>query len=94
MPWVVPSVACCSDNCRWHLRSGSGLAAALARQQYMVAGAMKRITQRHLSMAFEKWQYEAAELKHQQQLLQRGLMQMIKRQLAMASTTGSTGEAS
>merc|ERR1719163_627518 len=37
-----------------------------------------------LSQAWEKWQYEAAEMKRQQDLLRRGLMRMIKRKLAMA----------
>merc|ERR1719271_1584930 len=38
-------------------------AAAMARQAYMLGGAVRRLLHRMLSMAWEKWQYEAAEMK-------------------------------
>ena len=37
-------------------------AAEMARQQFLLAGAMNRMLKRQLSMAFEKWQYEAKEM--------------------------------
>ena len=37
----------------------------MAREKYLLAGAVKRLMQRQLSMAWEKWQAEAAQMKHE-----------------------------
>ena len=50
--------------CKWR-----EVAAEMARQQYMMGGAVRRMIHLQLSMAWEKWQYEAAEGKRQQALL-------------------------
>jgi len=39
------------------------------RQQHMMGGAMRRMLHRQLSMAWEKWQFTAAEMAAQQRLL-------------------------
>ena len=45
---------------------------------------MKRMMNRKLSMAFEKWQAEAAQMKHEQAMLKKAVMRMVQRQMAMA----------
>ena len=39
---------------------------------------MKRMLNRQLSMAFEKWQAEAAQMKHEQETLKRAVMKLVK----------------
>merc|ERR1711934_1347992 len=52
----------------------------------MGGGAIRRMLNRKLSMAWEKWQFEAEEMKRQQLLL-RGLMRMIHAKMAAAMAT-------
>ena len=42
----------------------------------MMGGAVRRMLHRQLSMAWEKWQYEAAEMKRQQEMLDRALRRL------------------
>merc|ERR1711964_754836 len=42
----------------------------------------RRMQHRKLSMAWEKWQFEAAEMKRQEMMLRRGIMRLFMKQLA------------
>ena len=50
----------------------------------MLAGAIKRMRHRQLSMAFEKWQFEAAALARKKFLLAGAVKRMLHRKLSMA----------
>merc|ERR1712166_964109 len=64
------------------------LAAAEAKAQaFMAGGAIRRMMNRKLSMAWEKWQYESEQMKLQKMLLRRGIMGVIAAQLARAMST-------
>ena len=45
---------------------------------------MLRLQNRHLSMAFEKWQFEAAEMARSKFLMGGAVQRLLKRQLSMA----------
>ena len=49
-----------------------------------MTGDITRMRNRALSMAWEKWQQTAAEMKEQAMLLRRGLMRMINAKLTAA----------
>ena len=51
--------------------------------------ALATLTHRHLSMAFQKGKFEAAEMARQQYALQGGVKWMLNRQLSMALRSGS-----
>ena len=48
---------------------------------------MTRMIKRQLSMAFEKWQTEAAQMKAEQDAIRRALMRMVAAKLAAAMGT-------
>ena len=50
----------------------------------MLTGAINRMLHRKLSMAFEKWQFEAAEMKRAQYFLTGAINRMLHRKLSMA----------
>merc|ERR1711865_640927 len=50
----------------------------------MGGGAIRRMLNRKLSMAWEKWQFTAAEMARQQFLLAGALNRMVKRAMSMA----------
>ena len=56
----------------------------MKREQYMLAGAVKRMLMRQLSMAFEKWQYEAACMKREREMLDKALRRFIHAKLFAA----------
>jgi hypothetical protein len=56
----------------------------MRRQAFMMGGAVRRMVHRKLSMAFEKWQFEAAEAKRQQFMMGGALRRLIHRQLSKA----------
>merc|ERR1711959_519703 len=53
-------------------------------QQYAMKGALTRMLNRKLSMAFEKWQYEAAAMKREAYALRGALTRMLNRKFSMA----------
>eukprot|EP00656_Telonema_subtile_P045126 TRINITY_DN513_c0_g1_i10.p1 TRINITY_DN513_c0_g1~~TRINITY_DN513_c0_g1_i10.p1 ORF type:complete len:166 (-),score=62.17 TRINITY_DN513_c0_g1_i10:65-562(-) len=66
--------------------AGGAIRRMLNRKR-MGGGAIRRMLNRKLSMAWEKWQFDAAEMAYQQQLIRRGLMRIIKAKLAAAVAT-------
>jgi len=56
----------------------------MMEQRRKIAGAMNRMMKRKLSMAFEKWQYEAQEAKRSQYFLSGAIKRMMNRKLSMA----------
>ena len=60
------------------------LAQEMKRTAFLLAGALNRMLKRKLSMAFEKWQYEAQEAKRSAYLLAGAINRMLKRKLSMA----------
>ena len=56
----------------------------MARERFLLAGAVKRMLKRKLSMAFEKWQFTAAALAREKFLLGGALKRLVLRKLSMA----------
>ena len=59
-------------------------AAQMAREKYMLAGAVKRMLMRQLSMAFEKWQFTANQMAREKYMLAGAMKRMLLRQQSMA----------
>ena len=59
-------------------------AVKMMHQQKLLAGAVKRLMMRKLSMALEKWQTMAAESKAQHATLRMALMRLLNGKLAAA----------
>jgi len=58
--------------------------AELKDQQFRLAGALRRMMNRKLSMAWETWQQWYADLLHQRFILNGAIHRMLKRKLSMA----------
>jgi hypothetical protein len=65
------------------------MAESLKEQESALRKALATLTHRHLSMAFQKGKFEAAEMARQQYALQGGVKWMLNRQLSMALRSGS-----
>ena len=50
----------------------------------MPGGALRRLLKRKLSMAFEKWQFEAAEMARSKYMMGGAIKRMLHRMLSMA----------
>ena len=52
-------------------------ARAMAREKYMLSGAVQRMLKRQLSMAFEKWQFEAAAMAREKFMLAGAVQRLL-----------------
>ena len=56
----------------------------MANEKKMLGGAVRRMLNRKLSMAFEKWQTEAAQMSHEKKMLGGAIRRLLHRKLSMA----------
>jgi hypothetical protein len=87
MAWERWQAQSCDSSILWlghHFDVWQEWYALLKDQQFRLAGALRRMMNRQLSMGWEKWQEWYAQIKDQQRLMGGAISRFMKRQMSMA----------